>query len=111
MVAAAGAGPVPVPYSELTSRRLAEAISCALSEDVKNAASEISAKIRAESGVQSAVKHFHSNLPLASLRCELFPELPARWSYKAHHRSVLLSKRAECILARQKALEPRKLDM
>ncbi|KAL2135950.1 hypothetical protein VTI74DRAFT_6178 [Chaetomium olivicolor] len=111
MVAEAGAGPAPVPYSELTSRTLAEAISCALSEDVKNAAAEISAKIKAESGVQSAVEHFHSKLPLASLRCELFPELAARWSYKGCHRSVFLSKKAGCILARYKALELRKLNI
>ncbi|KAF4453375.1 sterol glucosyltransferase [Fusarium albosuccineum] len=109
MVANAGAGPQPIPYSSLTSRNLAEAISFALTPDVTLAARRMSENMKAESGVEAAVEHFHSSLPVESQRCDLFPELPAAWAYKGRKHQVLLSKRAERILTQANALERYKL--
>jgi hypothetical protein len=111
MVAQAGAGPDPVPYTELTSRRLADAISYALMPEARAAATQIAEKMKTESGVKAAVVHFHSMLPLQSLRCDLFPEFPAVWSYKGRHHSVLLSRQAERIVSRARKLDDRKLTL
>ncbi|KAI8719879.1 Glyco-transf-28 domain-containing protein [Fusarium sp. LHS14.1] len=109
MVANAGAGPQPIPYSSLTSRNLTDAIVHALTPEVAIAAQKMSESMKAESGVQAAVQHFHSNLPVQPQRCDLFPELPASWSYKGKRHQVLLSKKAERILAGSNKLERSKL--
>ncbi|KAI5917397.1 hypothetical protein F4810DRAFT_696485 [Camillea tinctor] len=111
MVAQSGAGPKPIPYSELTSRNLAEGISYALDAHTSGCAEWIAEKLQAESGVKAAVGHFHSNLPLNSLRCDLNPSEPAAWSYKGAHQTVRLSKRTERILTREKKLDPKKLKL
>ncbi|KAJ3471895.1 hypothetical protein MRS44_001994 [Fusarium solani] len=109
MVANAGAGPQPIPYSSLTSRNLTDAIVHALTPEVAIAAQKMSESMKAESGVQAAVQHFHSNLPVEPQRCDLFPELPASWSYKGKGHQVLLSKKAERILTGANKLERSKL--
>ncbi|CAG2010349.1 unnamed protein product [Fusarium graminearum] len=88
MVAKAGAGPEPIPYSSLTSRNLTEAIEFALDPKVKIAVQQMSGQIRRESGVQAAVRHFHSALPVERLMCDVIPELPASWSYKGKHNQI-----------------------
>ncbi|KAM0554957.1 hypothetical protein ACHAPJ_006695 [Fusarium lateritium] len=108
MVSNAGAGPQPIPYSSLTSTNLTAAIDFALEPQVMAAAQEMSSKMSQESGVRSAVEHFHSNLPARLLRCDLFPELAASWSYKGRIR-VLLSKRAERVLTQAGKLDQKKL--
>ncbi|RSL56951.1 hypothetical protein CEP54_008512 [Fusarium duplospermum] len=109
MVANASAGPQPIPYSSLTSRNLAEAIEFSLTPDVESGAQRMSESMKVESGVQAAVQHFHSNLPIEPQRCDLFPELPASWSYKGKRHQVLLSKKAERILTGANKLEKSKL--
>ncbi|KAM6538067.1 hypothetical protein FALCPG4_003950 [Fusarium falciforme] len=109
MVANAGAGPQPIPYSSLTSRNLTDAIVHALTPEVAIAAQKMSESMKAESGVQAAVQHFHSNLPVEPQRCDLFPELPASWSYKGKRHQVLLSKKAERILTGANKLERNRL--
>lgn len=111
MVANAGAGPQPIPYSSLTSRNLTDAIVYALTPEVAIAAQKMSESMKAESGVQAAVQHFHSNLPVEPQRCDLFPELPASWSYKGKGHQVLLSKKAERILTGANKLERSKLKL
>lgn len=109
MIAKAGAGPEPIPYSSLTSRNLTEAIEFALNPEVKIAVQRMSEQMRRESGVQAAVRHFHSALPFELLRCDLIPELPAAWSYKGKYNQVSLSKRAERILTKSQKLDEKKL--
>ncbi|GFF81393.1 sterol 3-beta-glucosyltransferase UGT80B1 [Aspergillus lentulus] len=80
MVAAAGAGPAPIPHKQLTVDALAAGIRYCLSEQAAAAASTIAHKMRSESGVHTAVASFHRNLPLDRLQCDLYPSQPAVWS-------------------------------
>lgn len=95
MIAAAGAGPMPIPFKSLNSRNLADAITFCLTPGANQAAARISQMIAAEMGVQSAVASFHRNLPHAALLCDILPDQPAVWSYKApksSRRVIKLSK-------------------
>lgn len=80
MVAAAGAGPAPIPYKQLTVDALAAGIRYCLTEQATAAASAIAHKMSSESGVHAAVSSFHRNLPLERLQCDLYPSQPAVWS-------------------------------
>jgi hypothetical protein len=111
MIAKAGAGPEPIPYSSLTSINLTEAIGFALNPGVKVAVQQLSRQMRSESGVEAAVTHFHSKLPLERLMCDVIPELPASWTYKGKHSQVLMSKRAERLLTRSHKLDQKKLKL
>jgi hypothetical protein len=97
MVAAAGAGPTPIPYKCLTSESLAEAIKVCLTPEAATAAIAISAKMKTESGVEAAVQSFHANLPQAEMRCDFFPEQTASWVYKKQ-KTIRMSKMAAGIL-------------
>ncbi len=56
-VAALGVGPKPIPRNRLTASALADAIRIATSNPgMKQRASELGAKIRAEDGIATAVK-------------------------------------------------------
>ncbi|KAM0415881.1 hypothetical protein ACHAPT_013143 [Fusarium lateritium] len=77
MVAAAGAGPEPIPQKSLTVERLAEAIRFCLTPEAAEAAAKIAAKMRAESGVKAAVASFHNHLPQDNLECDIVKGQPA----------------------------------
>ncbi|KAF4544240.1 uncharacterized protein LTHEOB_6358 [Lasiodiplodia theobromae] len=94
MIAASGAGPVPIPQKKLTSDNLAEAIRYCQSPPAAQAAFEISEKMKMEEGVQAAVASFHKNLPLENMSCDIFPDQPAVWKYSKGKQSVKLSKLA-----------------
>ncbi|KAL9947145.1 hypothetical protein ACHAQF_000275 [Verticillium nonalfalfae] len=111
MIAEAGAGPPPIPYAALTSRKLADGLSYALSPQALAAALEIANTMSVEQGARVAVEAFHKHLPRAGLRCELFPQETAAWSYKGEHRAVHLSKRAVAILTARGVLEEKKLKL
>jgi hypothetical protein len=102
MVAAAGAGPAPIPHKQLTVDALAAGIRYCLSEQAAAAASTIAHKMSSESGVRAAVASFHRNLPLDRLQCDLYPSQPAVWSVSVpkSRRKLKLSKfAAETLLA------------
>jgi sterol 3beta-glucosyltransferase len=82
MIAAAGAGPMPIAFKTLNARNLADAIRFCLTPSAIQAASKISSMIAAETGVQSAVASFHRHLPHAALPCDILPDQPAVWTYK-----------------------------
>jgi UDP:flavonoid glycosyltransferase YjiC (YdhE family) len=63
MVAAAGAGPVPVPIRELSVERLAEAFRTCARPEVRARAAEIGAALRGRSGADLAVEAFYRHLP------------------------------------------------
>ncbi|KAI1393363.1 UDP-glucose,sterol transferase [Hypoxylon trugodes] len=111
MLARTGAGPKPVPYASLTSRKLADAIEYSLTPEAADAASKISESMKKESGVKRAVQFFHANLPLAKLTCTIFPDQPAAWSYKGKQNPILLSKRAENILTGRQKIDQKKLKL
>ncbi|KAL1794573.1 hypothetical protein ACET3X_006389 [Alternaria dauci] len=77
MVAAAGAGPMPIPQRDITAESLSEAIRFCLSPEAASAAAVIAQKMQSERGVETAVMSFHRNLPVADMTCDVLPHLPA----------------------------------
>jgi hypothetical protein len=110
MVAAAGAGPTPIPYKSLTAGSLSEAISFCLTPGAENAANVISTKMKTESGVKTAVQSFHANLPKADMQCDILPDQTAAWTYRGQ-RSIKMSKMAAGILTENKKIEPADLKL
>lgn len=96
MVAAAGAGPDPIPQKQLNATNLAEAIRFCLTPQASDAAQTMAAQMRTENGVARAVASFHANLPLDKMRCDVMPHLAAAWSLKTTRgrKPVKLSKEA-----------------
>ena len=114
MIAAAGAGPSPIPFKALDARNLADAISFCLTPSACHAAARISQMIATETGVQSAVASFHRNLPHAALSCDVLPNTPAVWTYKAPKASrkvIKLSKVAAETLIISRQIKPNDLGM
>ncbi|KAK0710025.1 UDP-glucose,sterol transferase [Lasiosphaeria miniovina] len=105
VVAAAGAGPKPIPQKELQVDNLADAIRYITSAAAYDAASRLASQMRHESGVDAAVHSFYWNLPLAALTCDLIPEQVARWSMTKHGRTVKLSDTAVAVLIAQKRIQ------
>lgn len=114
MIAAARAGPPPIPYRSLTPQNLAQAIRFCLMPGAAQAAVRISEKMAAETGVKSAVASFHHNLPSESMHCDILRDQPAVWTYKttgATKKTVKLSKLAAEILITHQRIDPKKLGM
>ncbi|KAH8587380.1 hypothetical protein B0O99DRAFT_733683 [Bisporella sp. PMI_857] len=99
MVAAAGAGPQPIPYKNLTSQKIAEAIRFSLTPNATIAATEVAVKMRAESGVKTAVESFHKALPQQDLQCDILQGQSATWLYKNGKHGVKLSRLAAQVLS------------
>ena len=98
MVAAAGAGPKPIPIKALDRQILQEAISFCLSNEASEAAGKLAQKMRAESGVSTAVSSFHRHLHPERLSCDLIPDRPAVWIHSKSERALKLSKTSAEIL-------------
>ena len=111
MVAAAGAGPTPIPYKALNVQNLSEAISLCLTPEASRAAKEISVKMSTETGVHTAVQSFHSNLPLEALSCDILHNQPAAWRYKRKNKTLKLSKVAAALLGEHMKVDLNKLEM
>ncbi|TFK31981.1 glycosyltransferase family 1 protein [Crucibulum laeve] len=79
MIHKAGAGPEPVPASELNAQNLQEAIEFAISPQAKEAAKHMAQSIREEDGVRKGVDSFYRHLPLLNMRCDLAPHRLAVW--------------------------------
>jgi hypothetical protein len=94
MVAAAGAGPRPIPQRQLNSKNLAEAIRYCLTPEASTAARTLAEKMRAEDGVRNAVNHFHANLPLEAMQCDILKNKAAAWFFKKGKVHMKLSKLA-----------------
>jgi len=82
MVARAGAGPPPIPYKQLTSDKLAAAITEALKPETLAKAGELGAKIKEEIGTEEGGKSFHDQLDTDIMRCSLAPNRVAVWRIK-----------------------------
>ncbi|KAF3402070.1 Sterol 3-beta-glucosyltransferase UGT80B1 [Penicillium rolfsii] len=111
MVAAAGAGPVPILHQELNADVLAEGIRYCFTDRAITAASSIAVKMASETGVQAAVSSFHSHLPLERLSCDVCPGVPAVWSYSKGNTKVKLSKVAVATLVAQDLIHPKQLQI
>ncbi|KAL6406718.1 hypothetical protein AUP68_09521 [Ilyonectria robusta] len=105
MVAAAGAGPKPIPQKSLTVETLAAAIRFCLTPEAADAAQEIAAKMKTESGVKAAVSSFHANLPTRYLECDILKGYPAAWAFKKGRTRITLSKVAAEILSTHLKIE------
>lgn len=99
MVARAGAGPLPIPYKQLTADKLAEAITEALKSETLEMAQALGAKIKEENGCEQGGKSFHDMLDAESLRCSLFPSKVAVWQIAGQ--KIRLSALAAAVLADQ----------
>ncbi|KAJ6030931.1 hypothetical protein N7460_011197 [Penicillium canescens] len=109
MVAAAGAGPDPIPHQELNVDILAEGIRYCFTEQAITAASVIAIKMASETGVQAAISSFHRHLPLERLSCDIYSGEPAVWSYSTGDTKVKLSKVAAASLVAQNLIDPKRL--
>ncbi|KAF1836743.1 sterol glucosyltransferase [Decorospora gaudefroyi] len=96
MIAAAGAGPSPIPHKTLTAENLTPAIHFCLTREAKQAARALSAQMASERGVEAAVQSFHANLPLETMQCALVPSRVAAWRLKKER--ICLSKLAAQVL-------------
>ncbi|KAJ5766000.1 uncharacterized protein N7511_003616 [Penicillium nucicola] len=91
MVAAAGAGPEPIPYKSLTVQRLADAISYCFTPHAVSVAQSIADRIQQESGVRAAVDSFYAHLPQKMMQCDLIPGQVAVWKLKKGNQTLKLS--------------------
>jgi sterol 3beta-glucosyltransferase len=82
MIAKAGAGPVPVPFKEMTADTLAESIRYAMQPNVREAAQAMAAKIATEDGAASATAHVAQTMEIDDMRCDLCPERLAVFKHK-----------------------------
>lgn len=82
MVARAGAGPLPIPYKQLTADKLAAAITEALKPATLAKAKELGDSIKEEKGNEIGAKSFHDMLNVNDLRCSLAPSRVAVWRIK-----------------------------
>ena len=105
MIAAAKAGPEPIPYKALNSKNLAEAIAFCLTAETASAATGIADKMRNENGVKQAVASFHRQLPRDRMGCDLLPQQPATWVYTNCKRPMRLSNLAVENLCRAQDLK------
>ncbi|KAF5981728.1 putative sterol glucosyltransferase [Fusarium bulbicola] len=111
MVANAGAGPAPIPHTELTVDKLAAAIRYCLSPQAAAAAAAatIVEKMASEVGVRAAVQSFHKGLPLERIRCDVIPTQPAVWSYSKSKNLIKLSKVAAEVLISANSIDRKHL--
>ena len=79
MIAQAGAGPDPIPHTQLTADNLAKAIKFCFTSSCQERALELADKIAAENGCHTGAQSFHQRLDLDRLRCTLAPSRPAVW--------------------------------
>lgn len=108
-MAAAGAGPRPIPYKTLNSQKIADAIQYCLTPNALCAAQRIAVKMRAESGVKTAVESFHRWLPQEKLRCDILQDQPATWVYKHGKQRVRLSRIAAKALSNHLKVDLKRL--
>ncbi|KAG4257551.1 hypothetical protein FPRO03_13894 [Fusarium proliferatum] len=111
MVANAGAGPAPIPHTELTVDKLAVAIRYCLSPQAATAAATVADKMPSEVGVRAAVQSFHKCLPLERIRCDVIPSEPAAWSYSKLKNPIKLSKVAAEILVSTSSIDNKHLKL
>jgi hypothetical protein len=101
MVAAAGAGPAPIPQRKITAETLSQAISYCLSSSAVTAAAAIAQKMQDERGVEAAVRSFHRNLPVKDMCCDILPHLPATFRFSKGKEKTKLSSVVTEILIEQ----------
>ena len=82
MVVRAGAGPLAIPYEQLTADGLANAVREALRPETLERAKALGERIREEKGCEAGVKNFHAQMDAKRLRCMMAPSRAAVWRVK-----------------------------
>ncbi|EHL00492.1 putative Vacuolar protein sorting-associated protein 13C [Glarea lozoyensis 74030] len=72
--------------------------------------------MRRENGIQTAVRSFHTNLPVEALRCDVLPDQVAVWRYsikskKQPKKLIKLSDEAAFQLVERKKIDPKRLKL
>lgn len=111
MVAAAGAGPKPIPQRQLSAENLADAIRFCLIPEAAAAAQVLADKMKTETGVATAARSFHANLPANFMQCDLIPDQPAVWRYKTGKSRLRLSKQAAGVLLNHLRISQKNMSM
>jgi sterol 3beta-glucosyltransferase len=107
MIAKAGAGPVPVPFKQMTAESLANSITFALKDDVQLAVQKMAKSIAEEDGAAGTVLDFERRLDIDAMRCHLCPERLATWRDK--RTGAHLSGFSARVLVEQKQLDVKNL--
>jgi len=107
MVYAAGAGPEPVPFKQLTAEKLAHAIKVALAPEATAAAAKLAKAMTNEKGAITAASSFHRMLPLKKMRCAVFPKKLAVW--KVRRTGIVISSFVAIVLLEHKYLKAKDL--
>ncbi|KAF4332452.1 sterol 3-beta-glucosyltransferase [Fusarium beomiforme] len=82
MIARAGAGPISIPFKELTAEILAESITFALQAGVQEVAQQMADHIAEENGAGQAAMDITDRLEVDKLRCDICPERLATWFHR-----------------------------
>jgi hypothetical protein len=110
MVANAGAGPKPIPPSQLDPQTLADGIVYCLTPQARSAAQALAEQMQSEQGVQAAAQSWLRQLPKHRLQCDLVPTEPAAWVYKKGKKPVKLSKIVAEELVSRKVIDAKHLE-
>lgn len=98
MVAAAGAGPKPIPFKSLTVDTLVDVIQYCLRPETLDVGHSIVERMQTESVVKAAVASFHAHLPLHRLGCDVIKDQPASGISQKERTRIKLSEVAVEIL-------------
>lgn len=111
MVARAGAGPEPVPFTAMTEDTLAASIKFALKPEVQEGAKEMAKSIAQENGAEDTARLFQKRLLKADhhLECELCPGHLASWKHKKT--GTLLSGLAITVLIDKAIIKPNEVKL
>lgn len=89
IVARSGAGPKPIPFGQLTSAKLAQAIQEALQPACLNRSSALAEHIGSEDGAEVASKNIISQLPFPEIKCSICDDKISVWTHKKHPNTKL----------------------
>jgi hypothetical protein len=82
IVAASGAGLLPIACHTIESGNLANAIRFSLQRETVTTARNIALKMQSDSGARAAADSFYKKLPTDNMRCHFLKDQPAVWAYK-----------------------------
>jgi hypothetical protein len=88
MVAKQKCGPVPIPFKDLSARKLAEAIRFSLQEEIALNCAQLGIEMNRENGVKLGVQSFHRQLSVKSMACDIVPSLVAAYYVKESNMQI-----------------------
>lgn len=105
MVARAGAGPSPIPFTELTAESLANQILEALKPETLERAKELGDRIKEENGCAVGAASFHQQMNVKNMRCMMAPSRVAVWQLSTKTDHIRLSAFAATVLASEGTID------